>query len=154
MCQHIVCAHCLCLSHLSQETVCWWGSEFVCFRFVFEGGEEELCASHCWLQVSLRLCSLVCVCTIWRMIWSNCSVFMFIHQSLIKENRKPQGSLVFITFSLLLFLVVHLDFWLFSFSTLLILWALLLFISHLFTTNLMTINCSHTFLWIEGVASL
>lgn len=30
------------------------------------------------------LCSRVCVYTIWRMIWSNCAVFMFIHESLIK----------------------------------------------------------------------
>lgn len=56
----------------------------LCVFNFFERGKEKLSAFHCRLRVSFGLRSPVCVYTVWRMIWSNCAVFMFTHQSLIK----------------------------------------------------------------------
>lgn len=69
---------------ICHKRVCADEIPSLCVFNFFERGKEKLYAFHCWLQVSFRLRSSVCVYTIWRMIWSNCAVFMFIHQSLIK----------------------------------------------------------------------
>lgn len=77
-------------------------------KIFFERGKKKLCAFHCWLQISFRLRSLVCVYTIWRMIWSNCAVFMFIH-SLWLNKKENQNAPLYYSF-LIFILAVNLSF--------------------------------------------